>query len=138
VKETFSIGELARPTGTKIETIRYYERVGLLPAPARTGGNYRAYTRQHLARLNFIRRGRDLGLSLDQVRQLLLLGDDPDQPCTEVGRIARQHLAEVERKLADLNALATELRRLIKQCSRGAVAECRVIEALAPARPALP
>jgi DNA-binding transcriptional MerR regulator len=133
VKETFSIGELARPTGTKVETIRYYERIGLLPAPARTVGNYRAYTRQHLERLNFIRRGRNLGLSLDQVRQLLRLADDPDQPRTEVGRIARQHLVEVERKLADLSALATELRRLIERCSRGAVAECRVIEALAPA-----
>jgi DNA-binding transcriptional MerR regulator len=86
--------------------------------------------------LNFIRRGRDLGLSLDQVRQLLVLDDDPDQPCTEVGRIARQHLVEVERKLADLSALATELRRLIEECSHGTVAECRVIEALAPARPA--
>ena len=133
MEETFSIGELARPTGTKIETIRYYERIGLLPAPARTSGNYRAYTRQHLARLNFIRRGHDLGLSLDQVRQLLCLADNPDQPCTEVGRIARQHLIEVERKLADLSALATELRRLIEECSRGPIAECRVIEALAPA-----
>jgi DNA-binding transcriptional MerR regulator len=133
VKETFSIGELARPTGTKVETIRYYERIGLLPTPARTGSNYRAYTRQHLARLNFIRRGRDLGLSLDHVRQLLRLADDPDQPCTEVGRIARQHLIEVERKLADLSALATELRRLIEECSRCPIAECRVIEALAPA-----
>ena len=133
MKETFSIGELARPTGTKVETIRYYERIGLLPTPARTGSNYRAYTRQHLARLNFIRRGRDLGLSLDHVRQLLRLADDPDQPCTEVGRIARQHLIEVERKLADLSALATELRRLIEECSRGPIAECRVIKALAPA-----
>ena len=136
MKETFRIGELARSTGTKVETIRYYERIGLLPAPSRTGGNYRAYTRQHLARLNFIRRGRDLGLSLDQVRQLLRLADDPDQPCTEVGRIARQHLVEVERNLADLSALASELRRLIEECNHGAVAECRVIEALAPARPA--
>jgi len=138
VKESFSIGELARPTGTKVETIRYYERIGLLPVPARTGGNYRAYTRRHLERLNFIRRGRDLGLALDQVRELLRLADDPGQPCTEVGRIARRHLAEVERKIADLTVLAAELRRLIDECGRGAVAECRVIKALAPARPASP
>ena len=138
MKETFSIDELARPTGTKVETIRYYERIGLLPAPARTGGNYRAYTRQHLDRLNFIRRGRDIGLTLDRVRELLRLADAPDQPCIEVGRIARRHLAEVERKIADLSALATELRRLIEQCSRGTIAECRVIEALALARPASP
>ena len=88
--------------------------------------------------MNFIRRGRDLGLALDQVRELLRLADDPTQPCTEVGRIARERLVEVERKLADLCALATELRRLIEQCNRGTVAECRFIEALAPDRPASP
>ena len=135
MKETYSIGELARPTGVKVETIRYYERIGLLPPPARTGGNYRAYTLRHLERLNFIRRGRDLGLSLGQVRELLRLAGAPDQPCTQVGCIAREHLAEVERKLADLTALAAELRRLIEECGRGTVAECRVIEALAPALP---
>jgi hypothetical protein len=73
---TFSIGALALATGTKIETIRYYERIGLLPQPARTGGNYRAYAQPHFDRLSFIRRGRDLGFSLDEVRELLRLSDD--------------------------------------------------------------
>jgi Cu(I)-responsive transcriptional regulator len=130
--ETFSIGELARATGTKVETIRYYERIGLLPLPARTGGNYRAYARPHLERLGFIRRGRDLGFSLDGVRELLRLSDDRDRPCTEVDRIARAHLAQVERKLADLTMLRGELRQLIDQCRHGTVADCRIIEALAP------
>ena len=91
--ETFSIGELARTTGTKVETVRYYERIGLLPQPARTGGNYRAYARPHLERLSFIRRGRDLGFSLEEVRELLRLSDDRERPCAEVDHIARAHLA---------------------------------------------
>jgi Cu(I)-responsive transcriptional regulator len=131
-KITFSIGELARATGTKVETIRYYERIGLLPPPARTSGNYRAYAERHLARLSFIRRGRDLGFSLDDIRELLRLSDDRGQPCAEVDRIARAHLTEVERKLADLTALGAELRQLIDQCQHGTIAECRIIEALAP------
>ena len=129
---TFSIGELARLTGTNVETIRYYERIGLLPPPGRTGGNYRAYARSHLARLSFIRRGRDLGFSLDAVRELLRLSDDRRQSCAEVDRIARGHLIEVERKLADLKALGTELRQLVESCQHGTIAECRIIEALAP------
>jgi len=129
-----SIGELARATSTKVETVRYYERIGLLPPPARTGGNYRAYALHHLERLSFIRRGRDLGFSLDEVRELLRLSDDRDQPCAEVDRIARVHLTEVERKLADLMALGAELRQLIDQCQHGTVAECRILEALAPGR----
>jgi len=129
---TFSIGELAQQTGTKIETIRYYERIGLLPHPARTAGNYRAYARPHLERLSFIRRGRDLGFSLDEVRELLRLSDDRGQSCADVDRIARLHLTEVERKLADLKALRTELRQLVDHCRHGTIAECRIIEALAP------
>jgi Cu(I)-responsive transcriptional regulator len=132
VIETFRIGDLARLTGTKLETIRYYERLGLLPAPARTLGNYRAYARHHLERLTFIRRGRDLGFSLSEVRELLRLADDRRQSCAEVDRIARVHLAEVERKLSHLRALGSELRQLIDQCRHGRIAECRIIEALAP------
>jgi DNA-binding transcriptional MerR regulator len=127
-----SIGELARRTDTKIETIRYYSRIGLLPAPARTEGNYRLYAPPHLERLSFIRRGRALGFSLDDVRALLRLADDRAQPCEEVDRLARLHLAEVERKLADLAALRTELKQVIDQCRHGTIAECRILEALAP------
>ncbi|MBW4091582.1 MAG: helix-turn-helix domain-containing protein [Proteobacteria bacterium] len=128
---TCSIGDLARATGVKAETIRYYERIGLLPSPARTGGNYRAYIKPHLERLRFIRRGRDLGFSLDAVRELLRLSDDRRQPCGEVDQVARAHLAEVESKIADLVVLRGELRLLIEQCRHGTVAECRVIEGLA-------
>lgn len=131
--ETLSIGDLSRSTGTKVETIRYYERTGLLPAPPRTGGNYRAYGQQHLGRLSFIRRARDLGFSIEQVKALLGLADQRDQSCLAVDGIAREHLAEVERKLVDLSALQRELTALLGQCQHGTVAECRIIEALAPA-----
>ncbi|HEX3990914.1 MAG TPA: helix-turn-helix domain-containing protein [Acetobacteraceae bacterium] len=127
-----SIGDLARATDTKIETVRYYERVGLLPTPARTGGNYRMYSQENLGRLSFIRRSRDLGFSLDQVRELLRLADQRDQSCEEVDVIAREHLTEVERKIADLTALGDELRHILGQCGHGTVAECRIIEALSP------
>ena len=132
VGDTFGIGELARATGTKIETIRWYERIGLLVAPARSGGNYRTYRRSHLERLSFVRRARDLGFSLDHVRELLRLSDQQDRPCEEIDLIARGHLAEVERKVADLTALGHELRQIIGQCRHGTVAECRIIEALSP------
>jgi Cu(I)-responsive transcriptional regulator len=129
-----SIGNLAKATGTKVETIRYYERIGLLPEPRRTEGNYRSYDEGHLGRLGFIRRARDLGFPLDQVRDLLGLADQRDRSCEAVDVIARQHLAEVERKIADLTALRNELADVIGRCRRGTVAECRIIETLAPCR----
>ena len=127
-----SIGELAQQTGTKVETIRYYERIGLLPSPARTGGNYRAYARSYLVRLSFVRRGRDLGFSIGQIRALLDLADQKERSCEAVDAIAREHLVDVKRKLADLTALRRELDSLIGQCRHGTVAECRILEALAP------
>lgn len=127
-----AIGDLARATGTKVETIRYYERIGLLQPPPRTGGNYRSYGAAHLARLSFIRRARGLGFSIEQVRALLDLADQRDRSCEAVDAIAREHLAEVERKLADLGALQRELAILIGCCGRNTVADCRIIEALAP------
>ncbi|GGE19891.1 MerR family transcriptional regulator [Polymorphobacter glacialis] len=127
-----TIGDLGRTTGTKVETIRYYERIGLLPAPPRTDGNYRSYGAAELARLSFIRRGRDLGFSLDQVRALLALSDDRQDDCADIDAIARRHLEEVERKLADLTALRRELKGVISSCKGGAISDCRIIEALGP------
>ncbi|WP_047309342.1 MerR family transcriptional regulator [Rhodopseudomonas palustris] len=127
-----AIGDLGRQTDTKVETIRYYERIGLLSAPARTPGNYRAYTEEHLNRLSFIRRARDLGFSLDQVRALLDLSDERERSCDAIDTIAKQHLAEVDRKIADLKALRRELNHMITQCNCGTVADCRIIEALSP------
>ncbi|MGB8602102.1 MAG: helix-turn-helix domain-containing protein [Rhizomicrobium sp.] len=134
MSETFSIGDLARVTATRVETIRYYEKIALLPSPLRSAGNYRVYDQSHLERLSFIRRGRDLGFSLDEVRTLLALADDRKRSCADVDRIARAHLAEVERKLADLNTLRRELKQIISQCGHGTIDECRIIGALAPVR----
>jgi Cu(I)-responsive transcriptional regulator len=127
-----NIGELARAAATKAETIRYYERIGLLPPPPRTAGNYRDYSEGHVSRLAFARRARDLGFSIEQVRTLLDLADHKEQSCESVDAIAREHLAEVTRKLADLFALRRELESLIGQCRHGTVAECRILESLAP------
>jgi DNA-binding transcriptional MerR regulator len=90
--ERLTIGDLAKATATKVETVRYYERIGLLPTPARTPGNYRAYGPDHLGRLSFVRRARDLGFSIEQVRELLGLADDRNRPCEAVDAIAREHL----------------------------------------------
>lgn len=130
--ETLSIGELANATDTKVETIRYYERIGLLPKPARTASNYRAYSRSHLARLSFIRRARHLGFSLEQVRALLRLSDDSGRSCAEVDAMARGHRDTVDAKIADLTALRRELDSLIRQCDGGTIDDCRIIEALSP------
>ena len=126
------IGDLARATGTKVATIRFYEAEGLIPAPARSSGNYRVYEQTHLDRLSFIRRSRDLGFTLDQVRALLRLADDRGSPCAEVDAIATAHVAEIDRKLADLQLLRGELMRRLDSCSGATIADCRIIEALSP------
>jgi DNA-binding transcriptional MerR regulator len=126
-----SIGELAKTASTKVVTIRYYERIGLLPTPPRTSGNYRAYDREHVFQLRFIRRCRDLGFTLDQIRDLLRMSSAKEQDCTDVDRLTAAHLASVQRKIADLRRLAVELRRLNKCCKGGGrIADCRIIEAL--------
>lgn len=133
-RNSVTIGGLAKATGTKVETIRFYEKMGLLPLPARTQSNYRIYGAMHLGRLSFIRRARDLGFPLEQVRELLGLADQPDRSCAEVDVIARQHLEEVERKIADLTALRDELTDVLDHCQCGTIAHCGIIESLAPAR----
>ncbi len=126
------IGDLAKATGTKANTIRFYEEIGLLPAPARTGGNYRVYDASHLRRLAFIRRCRDIGLGIDQVRELLDLADQRDRSCGSVEAIARSHRAAIGQKIVDLQAVDRELGRMIDRCGHGTVAECGILEALAP------
>jgi len=127
-----SIGDLARLTGTKVNTIRFYEEGGLLPQAERTSSGRRIYRDADTQRLAFIRRSRSLGFPLDAVRELLTLADDTDQPCEAVDRIARAHLAEIDRKIADLSALRSELARVMGSCSHGTVADCKIIETLAP------
>lgn len=124
------IGDLARATGTTVETIRYYERIGLLAKPGRTEGNYRAYGARDLKRLNFIRHARGLGFEIAEVRSLLDLADNPDRDCGEADTIASGHLEAVEAKIDQLRLLQTELTRMVGACRGGRAADCRVLEVL--------
>lgn len=131
---TYGIGDLAMRSGTKVQTVRWYEQVGILPEPARTAGNQRVYTQRDLDRLIFIRRGRELGFSLDEVRRLLSLADRSDMSCEEADVIASAHLDEIQGKIARLRSLEAELERMLSQCRHGTVSGCRVIEALSHGR----
>jgi Cu(I)-responsive transcriptional regulator len=124
------IGELAARAGVKVETIRYYEKIGLLPPPLRTNANYRDYGSAHADRLSFIRQARGLGFDIADIRSLLDLGDDPEQDCGHVDQLASGHLLAVERKIEQLEQLRRELNRMLTQCRGGRVADCRIMEAL--------
>ncbi|GIX13325.1 MAG: MerR family transcriptional regulator [Paracoccaceae bacterium] len=125
-----TIGALAKRTGTKVQTIRYYEQIGLMPEPGRTAGGQRRYGEAELDRLSFIRHARQLGFSLDVIRELLDLSDHPDKSCEEADAIARRQLRQVELRMARLEALRTELARMVRECSGGRSADCRVLEVL--------
>ena len=126
-----AIGKVSEATGVKIPTLRYYEQIGLLPAPPRTEGNRRTYDRKDAERLTFIRHSRELGFEIDQIRTLLELQDRPDQSCADADTIAKARLVEVKAKIASLTALQAELERMVEGCSHGRVESCRVIEILA-------
>ena len=128
------IGELASRAGSNPETIRYYERIGLLPAPTRTSGNYRDYAQEHIDRLSFIRYARGLGFEISDIRSLLDLGEHPERDCGEVDHIASGHLRAVERKIEQLEQLRGELNRMLTQCRGGQIANCRIMEALSDHR----
>jgi DNA-binding transcriptional MerR regulator len=125
-----SIGTLSRKTGTKVQTIRYYEQIGLLPEPERSQGGQRRYRSTDLGRLAFIRHARQLGFPLDAIRELLHLSDKPEQSCSDADSIARRQLKQVEQWILRLTALRTELKRMIRECTGDNVAECRVLEVL--------
>jgi len=125
-----TIGTLGKKTGTKVQTIRYYEQIGLMPEPGRTEGGQRRYRNAELDRLSFIRHSRQLGFSLDAIRELLDLSDDPNRPCHEADAIARRQLKQVEQRMARLEALRSELLRMVHECSGEKASECRVLEVL--------
>ena len=129
--ENVPIGEAARQSGVKVPTIRYYEQIGLLPAPPRSDGNRRQYDADDLKRLAFIRHARELGFEIDAIRALLALQDQPGQSCEAADHIARARLAEVEQRITSLLALKAELQRMVTSCAHGTVDHCRVIEVLA-------
>jgi DNA-binding transcriptional MerR regulator len=129
-RHSVAIGLASKHSGVKVPTIRYYEQIGLLPKPVRTS-NRRRYDPADLRRLIFICHARDMGFEIDAIRALLSIQDNPDQSCQAVDEIARARLIDVERRIDVLLCLKAELGRMLANCSRGCVAECRVIEVLA-------
>lgn len=130
-REPFAIGVLSKRSGVNIETIRYYERVGLLPKPARSAGGYRLYQTGDSNRLCFIRRARDLGFPLDEIRRLLDLADQKSRSCRRVHEIAVEHLAEVHAKIGDLRRMERVLANMVKACVQGTMPACPLLETLA-------
>ncbi|ODT07878.1 MAG: MerR family transcriptional regulator [Mesorhizobium sp. SCN 65-20] len=125
------IGELARRTGVKVPTIRFYEQIGLIAAPPRTEGNQRRYGKAEVDRLNFIRHARELGFEVDHIRELLAMSQEPQASCHQADSIAKAHLREVDRRIERLQALRVELSRMIDECGHGRICDCRIIEVLA-------
>src|SRR5216684_8503607 len=130
-----AIGALSERTGCKVETIRFYEQEGLLPAPPRSPGGYRLYSKDHLKRLTFIRRARALGLSIEEVRTLLKLADERKRPCAEVRAVAGVHLKDVQAKITDLRAMERVLRQTVAKCASGRSSDCPLIESLSQESP---
>lgn len=127
-----SIGDLARRTGVKIPTIRYYEQMGLVAAPERSDGNQRRYGADERDRLAFIKHARDLGISIDDIRELLELSAHPEVPCARADKIAAQQLNSVRERIAKLRRLEGELERITSQCGRhSTIGDCYVIRSLA-------
>lgn len=124
------ISDAATASGCHLETIRYYERIGLLPRPVRTASGYRAYSEADVERLRFIVRGRDLGFSIEEIRSLLQLAGDGALSCAKVDRMARAHLADIRTRIADLKRMAGELERVIAGCSGGRRAQCTILSTL--------
>ena len=124
------IGRLAKATGVKVPTIRFYEGIGLLPEPLRTHSDRRVYDRAAVDRLAFIKHARQLGFTVEAIRSLLDLSDHPDRPCEQANALAAAQLKTVEAKIRQLQALRRELRRMVATACEGQVSDCRVIEVL--------
>jgi DNA-binding transcriptional MerR regulator len=129
--QSYAIGDLARATGVKATTIRWYEQEGWLPPPARTAGGHRAYGPAHLRRLGFIRHARELGFASEAIRALLDLADRPQADCTQAHALATAQIAEIDARMRRLVALRAELSRMAAGCEGGSAGDCRIIETLA-------
>ncbi len=125
-----AIGKLAVIAATKVQTIRYYEEIGLIRPFTRSEGGHRLYGPEDVRRLKFIRHARELGFGIEEIRELLHLSDNPDTSCSAADIIARSHLEQVELRLKKLQALRKELKRMVEECGHGRVSHCRVIEVL--------
>lgn len=125
-----TIGKIARATGVHLETVRYYERIGLMPEPVRTAGGYRSYGSEHVRRLSFIRRARELGFGIKDIKALLALVRPSEASCTTVKTLTSAHLDDVRAKISDLRRLESILARTVDQCSGGVSPTCPVLDML--------
>jgi MerR family transcriptional regulator, mercuric resistance operon regulatory protein len=130
ITEALTIGALAKRTGCNVETIRYYEKIGVLPQPERRGSGYRSYSASDVHRLAFVRRARELGFSIDEVRTLLRLADQLEPSCEKAHGLAVTHLADVRKKIADLSAIEGVLAETAARCERGEVPGCPLLDLL--------
>ena len=128
--ETFRIGEVAAQTGCSVESIRHYEKLGLLPKAQRGEQGYRFYSRQMMERVSFIRHGRALGLGLEAIKTLLDLVECPEAECALADQVAERHLNEMKARIAALQALVDQLEGLSKHCQGGLVRDCQILQAL--------
>jgi len=124
------IGEAAAVSGCHQETIRYYERVGLIAGPDRRANGYRNYTSEDIDRLRFVVRGRGLGFSLEEIRRLLVLAERSDLSCSEVDQLAREQLGEAKKRIKELQRIARELERTIQACAKQSCGECSILDTL--------
>lgn len=129
-----AIGQLAKAASTKVQTIRYYEDIGLIKPFQRTEGGHRVYGPEDSRRLKFIRHARELGFGIEEIRELLKLADNPHMSCSTADRIASSHLEQVELRITKLKALRKELKRMVEECAHDRVSQCRVIEVLSDHR----
>jgi MerR family mercuric resistance operon transcriptional regulator len=127
-------GELAAGTGCNIETIRYYEQIGILPPPPRSGGGHRLYGHTLVRQLNFVRRSRDLGFTLEEIRELLRMVDGGNYTCAQVEALALEHVQGIRRKITNLKKLKIVLETMASQCSGGKIPKCPIIDTLFDAR----
>lgn len=125
-----AIGELSKRTNVKIETIRYYEKIGIMPKPPRNSSGYRVYARAHLERLSFVRRSRELGFTQEEIRKLLNLVDGYDYTCGEIRQITEEHLATVKAKRRDLEKIESALSAMVSKCEHDEIPDCPVIDVL--------
>lgn len=136
---TLTIGQVAKQTGTRVETLRYYEREGLIPTPGRSAAGYRHYPASVLRRLRFIQRAKQVGFSLREIQELLMLRADPDTTCTQVQQRADVKIADIDARIRDLQTMRAALLSLVRQCpGQGPGSDCPILDALdqeAPGKP---
>lgn len=130
--EKYSVGQLAKETGCKVETVHYYEKIGIMPEPPRTEGGHRVYTLPHVKRLNFIRRSRELGFRIEQIKDLLKFIDEPNHYCGEVRAMAMLQARVVQEKIDNLQRLQSALNEMVTQCkgSDNSIDDCPIVDAL--------